>query len=387
MKDLLFNSGKVLGRTRFPWVDYARGISIILVCYRHVFEGLAYIGEGSYSYPWLKYTNIFFFSFRMPLFFIVSGMFFSAALARNGFREYINKRFQTIFYPLLIWGGIQVALQLIFADYVHADRKPIDFLNLIINPRRIEQFWYLNALFFVGLLYVVLRKYAKLKAGHQLLLGLIFYSAAGLFYFYKIEVGFLFDVLFFYFFFAIGDLVSDFILNSKNYKVLGSARTFYFLLPLFLIVQYYFTELNLQAKNDYFVQYQVPVLYAVAALIGGAFVINVSFILERLNTLKFLRVVGYHSLHIYVMHLMVTSFTRISFVRIFDYTWIPVLLPVSIVLGITVPIIVYNLANRLGAWWLFTLKKPNPSIESEKKSWSIKTEPVQIKGSSSGQNH
>ena len=219
------------------------------------------------------------------------------------------------------------------------------------------------------------------------MLGLIFYSAAGLFYFYKIEVGFLFDVLFFYFFFAIGDLVSDFILNSKNYKVLGSARTFYFLLPLFLIVQYYFTELNLQAKNDYFVQYQVPVLYAVAALIGGAFVINVSFILERLNTLKFLRVVGYHSLHIYVMHLMVTSFTRISFVRIFDYTWIPVLLPVSIVLGITVPIIVYNLANRLGAWWLFTLKKPNPSIESEKKSWSIKTEPVQIKGSSSGQNH
>src|SRR5687767_7516108 len=144
MKDLLFNSGKILGRTRYPWVDYARGICIILVCYRHVFEGLGYVGEGSHSFTTLKYLNIFFFSFRMPLFFIVSGMFFSTALARTGIREYVSKRFNNIFYPLLIWGSLQVTLQLVFAKYVNADRTVMDYLNLIIDPRRIEQFWYLN---------------------------------------------------------------------------------------------------------------------------------------------------------------------------------------------------------------------------------------------------
>src|SRR6478735_8668431 len=153
MKVPLFNSQKVLSTSRYPWIDYVRGISIILVVYRHVFEGLVNVGIGSISYPVLKYTNIFFFSFRMPLFFIVSGMFVTLSLSRKGIRSYINKRFDTIFYPLLIWGTIHITLQLLFSKYINAQRTPFDYINLIINPRQIEQFWYLNALFFVGILY------------------------------------------------------------------------------------------------------------------------------------------------------------------------------------------------------------------------------------------
>jgi fucose 4-O-acetylase-like acetyltransferase len=150
VKNLLFNARHILGRDRNPWIDYARGICILLVVYRHVFEGLTNVGVGSNSYPVLKYFNIFFFSFRMPLFFIVSGIFLGSSLLRKGVGGYINNRFQTIFYPLMVWGIIQVTLQLSFADYVNAKRFPIDYLNLIFDPRKIEQFWYLNALFFVS---------------------------------------------------------------------------------------------------------------------------------------------------------------------------------------------------------------------------------------------
>ena len=55
------------------------------------------------------------------------------ALLRKGVNGYINNRFQTIFYPLLIWGAIQVSLQLVFADYVNAKRFPMDYLNLIFD--------------------------------------------------------------------------------------------------------------------------------------------------------------------------------------------------------------------------------------------------------------
>src|SRR5690606_33386494 len=69
MKDFLFNASRILSRTRYPWVDYARGITIILVVYRHVFEGLG--EEVAEAYPALEYFNTFFFSFRMPLFFMI----------------------------------------------------------------------------------------------------------------------------------------------------------------------------------------------------------------------------------------------------------------------------------------------------------------------------
>lgn len=369
MKDPLFNSQKVLSTSRYPWIDYVRGICIILVVYRHVFEGLATVGEGSVSYPVLKYTNIFFFSFRMPLFFIVSGMFLTLSLARKGFKNYLTKRFDTIFYPLLIWGSIHISLQLLFAKYVHADRVAFDYINLIIHPRRIEQFWYLNALFFVGILYAFIKTKFELQPIKQVLLGAAMFFISAWFYQNQIEIGFLFDVMFFYMFFAIGDLIADFILNTKNYKFLTSPRTFLVITPVFLVVQYFFTEINLLHKDDYYVQYYMPALYAVSALIGGSFIISLSFNLERLNILRFLRVIGFHSLYIYVMHLMITAFTRVMFVKVLGITAIPIIMITSILLGILVPIIFYNVASRLGANWLFTLKpeaKPvHPPVKKE----------------------
>jgi uncharacterized membrane protein YcfT len=135
-------------------------------------------------------------------------------------------------------------------------------------------------------------------------------------------------------------------------------------------MQHYFTYLNLLHKDDYYVQYQQPALFAITALLGGAFVIQVSFLLQQLNIMRFLRVIGYHSLYIYVMHLMITSASRIIFIKVFHFENVPALLVISITIGIILPIILYNIAERLGAWWLFTLKKPvlekSPAEKKEK---------------------
>jgi fucose 4-O-acetylase-like acetyltransferase len=358
MINYLFNAKKILSRNRYPWIDYARGITILLVVYRHVFEGLGNVSGGTDSYTGLKYFNIFFFSFRMPLFFIVSGIFFGGSLGRKGIGDYIGNRFQTIFYPLLIWGSIQVTLQLLFAGYVSANREPMDYLNLVIDPRKIEQFWYLNALFFVSVLYAIVRQYLKVKPWQQLLLGIAFYAISGYCHVHQINIGFLIDVLFFYLFFAVGDLLADLVLNTKNHKVLTSWKTTLIALPVFILIQHYFTYLNLAHKDDYYVQYQQPALFAITALAGGAFVIQVSFLLQQLNVMRFLRVIGYHSLYIYVMHLMITSASRAVLVKLFHFENVPALMIISITIGIILPIILYNVAERLGAWWLFTLKKP-----------------------------
>jgi fucose 4-O-acetylase-like acetyltransferase len=378
MLNYLFNAKKILNRSRYPWIDYARGITILLVVYRHVFEGLGNVGVGSGSYAGLKYFNIFFFSFRMPLFFIVSGIFLGGSLGRKGIGEYISNRFQTIFYPLMVWGSLQITLQLMFAGYVNADREPMDYLNLIIDPRKIEQYWYLNALFFVSVLYALVRWYGKVKPWQQLILGVVLYAISGYCHVHNINIGFLVDVFFFYLFFAIGDTFADIVLNAKNHKILTSWRTTLIALPVFILIQHYFTYLNLSHQDDYYVQYQQPAIFAVTALAGGAFIIQLSFLLQKLDVMRFLRVIGFHSLYIYVMHLMITAATRIIMVKLLGIQNIPALMIVSVTVGIILPVILYNIAEKMGAWWLFSLKKPAAITEKKPKDKEQTGKPVVV---------
>ena len=177
LKELFYNPS-ILGNTRYAWIDYAKGICIILVTFRHVQEGLHPAGTV-YPYPALKFADVFFFSFRMPLFFIVSGIFLGGTLRKKSVNDYIAGRFRTLVWPLLLWGCIQVTLQLIFKDYVNADRVPFDYINLLIKPREIEQFWYLHTLFLTGTFYALMKVKAKFTMFHQILLGIALYSITG----------------------------------------------------------------------------------------------------------------------------------------------------------------------------------------------------------------
>ncbi len=362
----LFNSKYILSRDRHAWVDYARGICIILVCYRHTYEGLTNAAVlHADNYPLLKYLNVFFFSFRMPLFFIVSGIFIGLSLQKKGVMEYIKDRFRYIFYPFLIWGIIQITLQLVFNDYVNAEREPIDYLYLLIIPRKIEQFWYLNALFNVGVLYAILKVKARFNGWHQLALGLVLYSIAAGCTIYHIELGFLSDVFFFYPFFALGDALAHLIINSHKQSFIASRKMFFLLLPVFFISQYFFTSINLQQGNDYYIQHFQPALYAIIALTGCVFVVNVSFLLQESGIAKFLRVIGYHSLYIYIMHLMIIAAFRAFYLKALHGTSLPLFMTTGVLLGIFIPIIFYNLAEKAGLSWLFILKKRKPSAEAQ----------------------
>ena len=87
-------------------------------------------------------------------------------------------------------------------------------------------------------------------------------------------------------------------------------------------------------------------------------------------------VVWYYWLSIYVIHLAVTAGTWIFFRPVVHYDNFVMLLIVSTILGIAVPIIVYNITDRLGMWWLFTLKNPNTDKRHLKPVW--KTLPGKI---------
>lgn len=293
----------------------------------------------------------------MPLFFIISGVFVGASLKKKGLYHFIEDRFRFIFYPFLVWGCIQITMQLAFKGYVNANREPIDYLNLLWNPREIEQFWYLNALFFVGVFYALIKVKLKFTGLQQLALGFLLYFVAYFTTINEIPVGLFGDVFFFYMFFAIGDNIATIIIEpEKRKKLLGHAPLL-ILLPCFLVMQYFFSKVNLKAGDDYYVQRFMPVLFAVVAITGCAFIINFSYLLQRLNAFKFLRVIGYHSLFIYIMHLMVIAAFRILYLNVLGFRNVYFFIIIGILAGIFIPMVIYNLAERVGLGWLFELKK------------------------------
>src|SRR5882762_1837019 len=157
MKDLIakaFNLS-ILEKKRMAWVDYLRGIAILLVVYRHVLIGLQ---RSNMDIPSaLVYANMIFFSFRMPLFFILSGIFIGGSIARRPLKQLIYIKFENLLYPYLVWSFIQVTLQIVLSKYTNSDRTLRDYTFILYQPRGLDQFWYLPALFNTTVIYLLLK--------------------------------------------------------------------------------------------------------------------------------------------------------------------------------------------------------------------------------------
>lgn len=358
----LLNSHFILNNKRYAWIDYDRGISIILVTFRHCFEGLLNSGVDLKSYPYLGYLNVFLFGFRMPLFFIASGLFISSSLNKKGLSTYSSNRIKLILYPLLVWGSIQISLQMLFSSHSNSVVHPIDFFNLLINPRKEGQFWYLNALFFVGLIYAFLKEVVRLQLFHQIIIGFSLYFFLSFIRAANLDFGLLMDIFQYYIFFAIGDALSGFIQHDKTSTFLSSWKLFVILLSLFLFVQYFFTKINLSNNSDYHVEHKMPFFFFLVAVVGCSFSFNISFLLKRYNKFSFLRVIGYHSVHMYCMQIIIMAMVRLVLMKLFGISYPPLLLLLVLFSGVVLPIVIYNIFLRFNLWWFFSLKKPVEDI-------------------------
>ncbi len=354
-KNFFFNSEGAT-RSRMPWVDYTKGIAIILVIYRHVWFGLTRDRLDTFHYLYLKHANDIVYSFRMPLFFILSGIFVGKSLARRTRGEFVLNKFNTLLYPYLVWAFIQVTLQIMFTKFTNSHRSPMDYLDIVIQPRVLDQLWYLISLFDVALLYMVFKSIFRLNTRWQLLLGLAFYYLATLVQNYSL----FHDALYYYFFYAVGDHISLYVLKPGQEKKFASFSLFAVLLPFFVVTQLFFLNHPADFKSDELQEYVTAssigfyFLFVVITLVGCAFLANIAFILQRFGIMRWFRVVGYHSLYIYVIHLSLIFLVRIVVTRIFGFTYVPVLLFGSILIGVVLSIMIYNFILRMGGWFLFT---------------------------------
>ena len=130
---------------RLAWVDLAKGMSIILVVMMYA----AYnTGTHTGSVGFLHYVIAFATPFRMPEFFLISGLFLSTVIARP-WRRYSDRRFVHYMYFYVLWAFIMIALKVgIFA------RDPIamvaDLARAIVQPYGVLWFVYMLGLFAIA---------------------------------------------------------------------------------------------------------------------------------------------------------------------------------------------------------------------------------------------
>ena len=353
---------------RQTWIDYAKGIAIILVLCRHVFAGIDNSNISVSNYLFIEHGIIMSFSFRMPLFFIISGVFVAGSLKKRGLQNFIATKTRTILYPYFLWGCIQISLQLVFAKFVNDPPGPKDYIYLFYLPRKIEQFWYLYCLFNVTVLYVLSKQLLKLNPLQNIGIGLIMYYLSAWTYQNHIGLGFLEDILHYYIFYAIGDAISRLITNPDNRKYLESWKVLLVLLLPFVASQVYYLKANLpyRSTNYDFVEYYQPFLYAPIALLGCAFIINLAFNLQKLKIINWLHALGRHSLYIYVSHVLVLASVRVFMTKVLHIHSVPVLFVSGVILGLAVPVMLYRMSIKMNMKWLFSLEKKRTTLQPVK---------------------
>ncbi len=139
---------------RIAWVDYAKAIGITLVVYGHVARGIVAAGIEM-PRRFYELTDSIIYSFHMPLFFFLSGMFFFKSYEgrKNGL-GFVLSKVDTIFYPYVVWSLVQGSVEAELSHYTNGSTSFADVVSLLWQPR--AQFWFLYALFLILILAAVI---------------------------------------------------------------------------------------------------------------------------------------------------------------------------------------------------------------------------------------
>ena len=92
---------------RVDWVDYAKGFCIVMVVMMHSTLGVeAAAGQDSWMHALVAFAK----PFRMPDFFLISGLFLSRVIDRD-WRTYLDRKVVHFVYFYVLWVTIQFAFK------------------------------------------------------------------------------------------------------------------------------------------------------------------------------------------------------------------------------------------------------------------------------------
>jgi fucose 4-O-acetylase-like acetyltransferase len=337
-------------KSRESWVDYAKAIGIILVVYGHVARGL-YNGGIDISITSFELIDSVVYSFHMPLFFFLSGLFFYKSFSKNGGAKLIFSKVDTVFYPYVIWSLLQGSVQVLLSNYTNGNVTLVKVFSVLWSPG--AQFWFLYALFAIFILSSVV--YSLISKRFTLL---IFICSVAL-YLYPVFLpqGFIFRFISSNFvFFVLGIIFTMYL------------KTVYFtswLTCLSLALSFMFGQWLFHGYLSYgYMDKGVESL--LLACISIAFVVSISLLLSRSN-FKYLAYIGSSSMGIYLMHIFAASGSRVILSKALKVDSVAIHLVIGCLMGVVAPLIALFLIDKVKLKYVLSAPVSSSAIKSYNK--------------------
>lgn len=149
---------------RVKWIDYAKGIGILLIMMAHCFQ---------YFSP-MKGINGYICSFHVPIFFIVGGCLTSYKENARNFKKFIGKRAKMLLIPYVIFSILNSLLKFAVLFLQHAltsETIVSELKELFITGN--GTVWFLLTLFLIELLFYFVKKKSKIIILIITIVGLI----------------------------------------------------------------------------------------------------------------------------------------------------------------------------------------------------------------------
>lgn len=335
--------GDFLTTKRIEWVDYAKGIAIIMVVIHHVVVR----DTGSVLYSGvLDYLNDLFQTFRMPLFFFVSGLFIHKTINSN-FKHFFKFKISRLLYLFVLWSIIRY-LTVTIPEHAltgSSDESLISILYIFVEPS--GMLWFIYALaIFLTITWLTSAFPAVTLCFAMILYVLTIQMPA--------DNHFINQLAQFYPFYLLGYFTS-----STAHKIAYKVKGRYLIIPILLITLLVITKDTTFSE----VPLGIFILSCCSVLTG----IIISAYLTKFKRLKWLGAIGRNTLPIYLMHYFPIGVLRVMLAPILPY---PIVTAIIIfVVALFAPLIAARLFNKLNLNWL--LEAPHLIRQEQRKFKSV----------------
>jgi uncharacterized membrane protein YcfT len=315
---------------RVDWVDTAKGICIVMVVMMHSVLGVeAAAGQTGFMHAVVMFAK----PFRMPDFFLISGLFLTLVIDRD-WRTYLDRKVMHFAYFYVLWVTIQFGFKApAFAAESSWAHVGFEYLESFIEPFGTLWFIYLLPVFFVVIKLIrnvppilVWSVAAALEMSHVATGWTVIDEFAARFVY--IYSGYLFAG----YVFALSDRARE----RPMFALAG--------LALWAIVNGGLVELGYS---------ELPIVSLVLGLAGACAIITVGTLLARMHWLNFLRFCGEHSIVIYLAFFLPMASTRTLLLKTGIVPDIGMVSLIVTIVGVAGALLIWRAALAVHANFLF----------------------------------
>ena len=315
---------------RVDWVDYAKGICIVMVVMMHSVLGVELAaGQTGFMHALVAFAK----PFRMPDFFLISGLFLSVVIDRD-WRIYLDRKVVHFVYFYVLWVTLQFGFKApSFAAESNWAHVGYLYLESFIEPFGTLWFIYLLPIFFV------VTKLTRRAA------PILIFAVAALLESAHVATGWTvideFCARFVYFF--AGYWLASYVFALSD-RARGKPVLAIIAIVLWALINGALVELGYS---------ELPLISLALGLAGASAIIVVAALLARMRWLDFLRYCGEHSIVIYLAFFLPMAATRTLLLKTGAIADIGTVSLIVTVVGVAGAVLIWRMALAVHANFLF----------------------------------